>query len=131
MGAGLPAQDGGGVTVTAANDTTTTTVLPPEFSELEPYSDWCLGSEPERYAKRLYSSMSEMQAFYDAITARAEEVISYCDKFPLDDLPEDVLNLMHMLYSMIQVSFPVECWKQPKVPDSGATSLDCDVEPRP
>ena len=64
--------------------------------------------------------MAEMQAFYDAITPRAEEAISYCDKFPLDDMPEDVLNLMHLLYSMIMVSFPVECWKQPRVPDSGA-----------
>ena len=35
-------------------------------------------------------------------------------------MPEDVLNLMHLLYSMITVSFPVECWKQPRVPDSGA-----------
>ena len=63
--------------------------------------------------------MAEMQAFYDAITPRAEEAISYCDKFTLDDMPEDVLNLMHLLYSMIMVSFPVECWKQPRVPDSG------------
>ncbi|MDT0550848.1 hypothetical protein RND15_50705, partial [Streptomyces sp. DSM 41529] len=59
------------------------------------------------------STMTEMQAFYDAITTRAEEAISFCDKFSLDTLPEDVLNLMHLLYSMITVSFPVECWKQP------------------
>lgn len=114
-----------------ANPETKTAKLPPEFADLEEFSDWCLGSEPERYAKRLGSSMPEIQAFYDAITARAEEAIAYCDKFSLDDLPEDVLNLMHMLYSMIQASFPVECWKQPKVPDTGATSLDCDVEPVP
>jgi hypothetical protein len=119
-----------GVT-TAETTAEQTAKLPPEFADLEEFSDWCLGSESERYAKRLASSMREMQAFYDAITARAEEAISYCDKFPLDDLPEDVLNLMHLLYSMIQVSFPVECWKQPKVPDTGATSLDCDAEPRP
>ena len=111
--------------------TATTAKLPPEFADLEQFSDWCLGSEAERYAKRLGSSMREMQPFYDAITARAEEAIAFCDKFALDDLPDDVLNLMHLLYSMIQVSFPVECWKQPKVPDSGATTLDCVVEPVP
>jgi len=105
--------------------------LPPEFADLEPFSGWCLGSEPERYAKRLASTMTEIQAFYDAITPRAEEAISYCDKFPLDDLPEDVLNLLHLLYSMVTVSFPVECWKQPRVPDSGATWLDCVAEPVP
>jgi hypothetical protein len=119
------------MTVSTANATATSSKLPAEFADLERYSDWCLGSEPERYAKRLASSMPEMQAFYDAVTARAEEAISYCDKFPLGDMPEDVLNLMHLLYSMIMVSFPVECWKQPKVPDSGATTLNCDSEPRP
>lgn len=108
-----------------------TTRLPAEFADLEPFSDWCLPSEPQRYAKRLGSTMAEMQAFYDAITPRAEEAISFCDKFSLDALPEDVLNLMHLLYSMVTVSFPVECWKQPRVPDSGATSLDCVAEPVP
>lgn len=108
-----------------------TAKLPSEFADLEAFSEWCLDSEPQRYQKRLDSSMAEMQAFYDAITPRAEEAIAYCDKFPLDDLPEDVTNLMHLLYSMIMVSFPVECWKQPRVPDSGVTSLDCVSEPVP
>ena len=106
-------------------------MLPPEFADLEQFNDWCLGAEADRYAKRLGSSMVQLQAFYDAITPRAEEAIAYCDKFALDDMPEDVLNLMHLIYSMITVSFPVECWKQPRVPDSGATSLDCVVEPVP
>jgi hypothetical protein len=124
VGGRLSAQDGGSVS-------TVTSLLPPEFADLESFSAWCLASEPERYAKRLDSSMAEMQAFYDAITPRAEEAISFCDKFSLDDMPDDVLNLMHLLYSMIMVSFPVECWKQPRVPDSGAASLDCLSEPVP
>ena len=105
--------------------------LPPEFFDLEPYSDWCLPTEAQRYDKRLNTSMTQMQAFYDAITPRAEEAIAFCDKFSLDDLPDDVENLMHLLYSMIMVSFPVECWKQPRVPDSGAATLDCVSEPVP
>ena len=106
-------------------------VLPAEFADLEPFTEWCLPTEPERYTKRLASTMIEMKAFYDAITPRAKEALAYCDKFPLDDLPEDVLNLMHLLYSMIMVSFPVECWKQPRVPDSGASRIDCVSEPVP
>ena len=108
-----------------------TAQLPAEFADLEPFSEWCLPTEAQRYAKRLESSMAQMQAFYDAITARAEDAIAYCDKFSLEDMPEDVVNLMHLLYSMIMVSFPVECWKQPRVPDSGATKLDCVYEPIP
>jgi len=106
-------------------------MLPTDLADLEPFSDWCLPTERERYDKRLASTMTDMQAFYDAVTERAEEAISYCDKFPLDDMPEDVLNLMHLLYSMIMVSFPIECWKQPRVPDSGAASMDCLSEPVP
>jgi hypothetical protein len=108
-----------------------TAMLPTEFADLEAFSEWCLPAEGDRYTKRLASSMTDLQAFYDAITARAEEALSYCDKFPIDDLPEDVLNLMHLLYSMVTVSFAVECWKQPFVPDSGASTLDCVVEPVP
>ncbi|CAM2745900.1 hypothetical protein [Skermania piniformis] len=106
-------------------------MFPTEFADLEPFADWCLPTEAQRYRKRLGSTMDEIQAFYDVITPRAEDAISYCDKFSLDDLPDDVLNLMHLLYSMVTVSFPVECWSQPRVPDSGATSLDCVAEPVP
>ena len=35
-------------------------VLPTEFADLEPYADWCLEFEHERYAKRLGSTMDEM-----------------------------------------------------------------------
>lgn len=107
----------------------TTSKLPPEFADLEPYVDWDLATEPERYAKRLASSMTEMQAFYDAAFPRLEDVIAYCDRFPLDELPEDARTLMHMMQSLINVSFPIEAWKQPRVPDSGATYLDCIREP--
>jgi hypothetical protein len=107
-------------------------MLPAEFSDLEPFAEkWCLGSEPERFEARMASSMDEMQAFYDAVTPRAEDAIAYLDRLPLDDLPDDALNLLHLVYSMVMVSFPVEVWRQPKVPDSGATRFDCFLEPVP
>ena len=47
-------------------------LLPPEFSDLEPWvAEWCLDGEPQRYAKRLSSTMDEIQAFYDAVFPRA------------------------------------------------------------
>ncbi len=51
---------------------TTEKLLPAEFVALEPYLDWDLATEPERYAKRLASSMAEMQAFYDVAFPEAE-----------------------------------------------------------
>jgi hypothetical protein len=108
------------------------TLLPKEFSDLEPFAaKWCLASERERYAERLASSMDEMQALYDATMPRADAAMTFLDQYPLEELPEDGVNLLHLLYSMIMVSFPVECWGQPRVPDSGAAYLDLLVEPGP
>jgi hypothetical protein len=103
--------------------------LPAEFADLDPYLEWDLATEPERYAKRLASTMAEMQAFYDVAFPRMEELIAYCDKFPLDDLPTDARTLMHLMQSLIMVSFPVEAWKQPRVPDSGAAWVELIKEP--
>ena len=107
-------------------------LLPPEFSALERFAkDWCLASEPERYAKRLASSMDEIQAFYDALFPRAQEVIAYLEKFPLHELPDDARRLLHLLYSLILVSFPVEIWRQPYLPDTGTSSFELNDEPVP
>jgi hypothetical protein len=103
--------------------------LPAQFVDLEPYLDWDLEAEPDRYAKRLASSMTEMQAFYDTAFPRLDDVIAYCDKFPLDELPDDAQTLMHLMQSLIMVSFPVEAWKQPRVPDSGAAWVELIREP--
>ena len=107
-------------------------LLPPEFAYLEPFArDWCLASEPERYAKRLASTMDEMQAFYDALFPRAQEVIAYLEKFPLHDLPEGAQRLLQLLYSLIMVSFPIEIWRQPYLPDTGTSSFELNDEPVP
>jgi len=108
------------------------TLLPSEFSDLEPFAaKWCLPTEHERYAARLASTMDEMQALYDGAMTRADAAMTYLDQTPLDDLPAEGINLLHLLYSMVMVSFPVECWGQPRVPDSGAAYLDLLVEPGP
>jgi hypothetical protein len=110
----------------------TASLLPGAFAELEPYAaTWCLATERERFAQRIASTMDEMQAFYDAFFPRAEEAIAYCEKFPLDDMPEDAERLLQLLYSLVMVSFPVEAWRQPHVPDSGAAYLDLLIEPLP
>jgi hypothetical protein len=103
--------------------------LPPEFADLEPFAAWALETESERYAKRLASTMDEMQAFYDAAFPRLEAATAHLDSLPLDDLPEDATHLLWLCYSLVNVSFPVEVWRQPRVPDSGAASMDLVVEP--
>ena len=103
--------------------------LPAEFASLEPFSDWILVTERERYAKRLASSMAEMQAFYDAAFPRMDAALDYLDQFTLDALPDDAKHLLWLYCALITVSFPVEAWRQPRVPDSGAASIDEVVSP--
>ena len=115
MGRRLPEEDGGGVTAGTA-------MLPKEFADLEPFADWCLPSE--RSARQAVRQLDGRDAGvlrrHHASRRRGDRVL---DQYPLDDLPE-ALNLMHLLYSMIMVSFPVECWHQPRIPDSGAAALE-------
>jgi hypothetical protein len=103
--------------------------LPNEFADLEPFAEWCLEFERERYAKRLSSSMDELQAFYDAAFPRLDAAMEHLDRYSLDALPDDATHLLWLCYSLVNVSFPVEVWRQPRVPDSGAASMDVIVEP--
>jgi hypothetical protein len=111
---------------------TSRSLLPQDFADLEPFAGkWCLATEPERYAVRLASPIEDLRAFYEAITPRAEAAIEHCDQFPLDAMPEEVINLMRLFYSFIAVSYAVECWGQSRVPDTGAAALPCLVQPVP
>jgi hypothetical protein len=105
-------------------------LLPAEFAELEPFADWILPTERERYAKRLASTMDEMQAFYDAAFPLLDAANKYLERFGMDGLPDPERNLLLLMMSLVLVSFPVEVWSQPRVPDSGAAYLDLVVEPR-
>ena len=105
------------------------TTFPPDFADLEPYADWALETEAERYAKRLGSTMDELQAFYDAAFPRLEAATAHLDALPLDALPDDAKRLLWLCYSLVNASFPVEVWRQPRVPDSGAAQFGMVVEP--
>jgi hypothetical protein len=108
------------------------TLLPSGFAEFEPYAQaWCLATETERWNARVNSTMPQMQDFYNAFFPRLEEAIEYCDKFALDSLPEDALNLLHMIYSLIMVAMSVEIMHQP-IPVSAADAVMIrTVEPVP
>jgi hypothetical protein len=106
-------------------------VLPSAYADLEVFSDWALPSEKDRYAKRIASSMDELQAFYDAAFPRLEDSTEYLQSVSIDGISDEDQNLLWLFASLVTVSFPVEVWRQPRVPDSGASSVDVTVEPRP
>jgi len=103
--------------------------FPSDFADLEPFAGWALPTEKARYAKRLSSTMDELQGFYDAAFPRMEAAATYLEQFDMDALPDDAERLLWLYCSLVTVSFPVEVWRQPRVPDSGSCSLDAVAEP--
>lgn len=111
---------------------TTETMLPEQFGDLEPFArKWCHATEAERYEVRLASTMDELQAFYEIGLPRVEEVEAHLDQFDLYDMPEKELNLLRLMFALIVITFPVEAFRQPKVPDTGSTYLEKTIDPGP
>jgi hypothetical protein len=107
------------------------TILPPDFADLEPFADWALPTEKQRYAKRIASTMDQLQEFYDAAFPRLDAGTDYLKKVRVVDIADDDKHLLWLFCALVTVAFPVEAWRQPRVPDSGASSIDSVVEPVP
>ncbi len=103
--------------------------LPSDFADLEPFAEWAVPGEGQRYAKRLSSTMAELQAFYDAAFPRLEAAAARLRELPMEGMSDEDKHLLWLFASLVTVSFPVEVWRQPKVPDSGSTAMEPVVEP--
>ena len=104
--------------------------FPADFADLEPFADWAVPTEKARYDKRLTCTMDELQAFYDATFPRLEAAAAYLEQVELDgDVTDEDKRLIWLYCALVTVSFPVEVWRQPRVPDSGASSFDAIAEP--
>ncbi len=106
-------------------------LLPADFADLEPFADWALPSERDRYGKRLATPMADLQAFYDAAFPRLQDGTDYLKSVRLEGISDEDRRLLWLFAALVTVSFPVEVWRQPRVPDSGAATLDVVVEPGP
>jgi hypothetical protein len=105
-------------------------MLPVEFADLQPFAEtWSLATEPERWDKRMSSSMDDLLAFYDAAFPRLEAAVDHCDGYLLEALPEEATNLLYLVYSLILVSMAVEVFGQAKTVDSADAILHRIREP--
>ena len=64
------------------------------------------------------------------MSPHVDAVLTYCEGFRLDDLPEEARNLLDLVFSFVMVSFPVEVWNTPRIPDVGDATLARVVSPR-
>lgn len=107
-------------------------MLPEGFADLERFAGrWCHETEAQRYEVRLAATMDELQDLYDTALPRAQAAMAHLDRFDLGDLPGPELNLLRLLFALIVITFPVEAFRQPKVPDTGTTYLSKTIDPGP
>ena len=86
----------------------------PDFSDLDAVvNEWGLESAAERLNKRMTSSVDELQAFYDAIGPRLEEIIEFLNGFPLTKIPDQYQKLSYMALAVLEVDDPLNYWKRP------------------
>jgi hypothetical protein len=110
----------------------TPALLPEQFADLESFARvWVLATANERSQRRQDSSMDEMTAFYDAVLPRGDEIFEYIDRFDYQDLPEPAVHLLWLLCSLSMVSFAVDVFRQPTVPDSAGAILPFVLQPVP
>jgi hypothetical protein len=93
--------------------------LPAGFEDLERFVEhWDVHTSHERWIRRSETSMEDIRAFYTAILARADDAVTYVERFPLHNLPEDAACLLRLLLSMTQAAMAVELHDTPRVPRS-------------
>ena len=104
--------------------------FPEQFAALEPFAEWAVHGERAAYDKRVHSTMEELQAFYDAAFPLIDAARDHLEAVPYDrNMSDEDKHLMWLFCALCTVSFPVEVWRQPRVPDSGASSFDCVAAP--
>jgi len=95
--------------------------LPAEYAALQSYADagWAANSRRDRTEKRLNSSMTKIQEFYDAVMPQLASILDYLESYPLKEMPGQQQNLLNLIYSVADVrnsveSFgevaPDDCW---------------------
>ncbi|MET8209926.1 hypothetical protein ABZT51_28600 [Streptomyces sp. NPDC005373] len=104
-------------------------VFPAGFEALEPFADWAVRGEKARYAKRLASTMDELDAFYNVAFPLLQSNKEYLEQVRMDAISEQDKRLLWLFCALVTVAFPVEAWRQPRVPDSGPSSIDAVLEP--
>ena len=99
--------------------------LPESFADLTPFiAEWGnLETPDERFLRRQQLSMERLQAYYDVVQPRLEEIFDHLDRFPYGpSLPEPEALLFRITLAMAEVAQAVEIYGEPTVPNVPA---DC------
>ena len=86
----------------------------PDFSDLNEFvAIWGLPTAHERLGKRSDATMGEIEIFYQAIVPRLEEIITFLNQFPVDQIPDEFLPLACTALAACEIDDAVNIWKSP------------------
>jgi hypothetical protein len=93
--------------------------LPAQFSALEAFvAEWALSSEQARHENLLDKSIADLQAFYDAMLPRMDEITLYLNQFPLDAMPADAAVLFDLGMTFMESAHPIDLrWRTTDIED--------------
>ena len=92
--------------------------LPTDFAALDEFEQqWALATEAERQAARLDSDMQDITAFYTAMQARIDAILTLLADQDPGSLPDDLKPLFYLTLSYCEVAPAVELFNQPAVVD--------------
>ena len=90
--------------------------LPAGFEDLEAFVDrWSVPTSHERWIKRAAMPYAEIETFYDAMLARADDATACLEQFPLDDMPEPEQRLFQLMLAMCHAAIAVEVHQAPSI----------------
>ena len=97
--------------------------LPDQFASLQPFVDagWAQPERRDRTEKRLQSSFADLNAVYEAVGPRLQEILDFLDKHPLAQLSDDQARLLQLAFAVADLRNAVENFGQPDVVDGWDT----------
>jgi hypothetical protein len=104
--------------------------LPEPFQDLEPYLAWSLPMDRARSAKRQSGTMAEINAFYQAMLPRMDEILAYLEQYPPEHMPAEVQRLFFLTLSLAKIAPAVEMYGEPNAEGLDALRLiNVDIYP--
>lgn len=92
-------------------------MLPADFGDLEIWvADWALPTEPERNRKRRACSLAQLQAFYNAVLPRMDELVGYLNTRPYGHFDGPDQTLLNVGLMFMEVGGAVDVFHAPDVP---------------
>ena len=89
--------------------------LPEQFSDLAMWLDWARPTMAERSAMRSASSMTELQAFYDAMLPRLGDVLEYLSGIEAHGDDPAGERLLALSKALAEVAPAVELFGEPTI----------------